>query len=266
MADAFRREREVAERAARAAGALILDRLGAAGAVQFKSSVVDPVTATDRDSQALITGQLRAAFPGDRVLGEEGDVRATAAGPGRLWIVDPLDGTVNFMHGYPVFAVSIALYCEGAVQVGALYDPTRDEMFGATRGCGATLNGRPLAVSETSELIAAMAATGFPYNLAARREVMPLFGRVVERTQAVRRDGSAALNLAYVACGRFDAYWERWIQPWDVAAAALFVEEAGGRLTRYDSSAFDVWGGEVVATNGKLHDALLDVITSAGTG
>lgn len=263
MADAFQREREAAERAAREAGALILDRLGAAGQVQFKSSVVDPVTAADRHSQALIAERLLGAFPGDMLLGEEGDARTTASSGGRLWIVDPIDGTVNFLHGYPVFAVSIALYCDGAVQAGVLYDPSRDEMFVATRGEGATLNGRTLAVSQTGELIAAMVATGFPYDLTARRDVLPLFGRVVERTQAVRRDGSAALNLAYVACGRFDAYWERDVQPWDVASAALFVEEAGGRLSGYDGGPFDLWAGEVVASNGLVHDAMLDLIASA---
>ena len=263
MASVFQRELEVAEQAARAAGALILDRLGATGPVQFKSSVIDPVTAADRDSQALIAERLLSAFPGDRLLGEEGDARATAAGPGRLWIVDPIDGTVNFLHGYPVFAVSIALHCDGAVQAGVLYDPTRDEMFSATRGGGATLNGRPLAISGTSELIAAMVATGFPYDLEARRRSLPLFGAIVERTQAVRRDGSAALNLAYVACGRFDAYWERGIQPWDVAASSLFLTEAGGRLTGYDGGPFDLWGGDVVASNGELHDALLAIIASA---
>lgn len=241
---------------------MIVARLGATGQVQFKSSVVDPVTETDRDSQALITELLLATFPEDRLLAEEGDARANADAPGRLWIIDPLDGTVNFLHGYPVFAVSIAFACDGVVQVGILYDPNRDEMFAATRGQGATLNGRPLAVSRTGELIAAMVATGFPYDLAARRDVLPLFDRIVEQTQAVRRDGSAALNLAYVAAGRFDAYWECGIQAWDIAAAALFVEEAGGRLTDYDGGPFDLWSNRVVATNGRVHDELLDVIAS----
>lgn len=262
MADAYQRERGIAEQAARAAGALILGRLGTAGQVQFKSSVVDPVTAADRDSQTLIAERLLGAFPDDQLLGEEGDAGATAAGSGRLWIVDPIDGTVNFVHGYPVFAVSVALYANEAVQVGVLYDPTRDEMFAATRGTGATLNGRPIAISETGELIAAMVATGFPYDLAARREVLPLFGAIVERTQAVRRDGSAALNLAYVACGRFDAYWEQDVQPWDIAAAALLLEEAGGRLSGYDGSPFDLWAHKIVASNGRIHDALLDLIAS----
>ena len=262
MADTYQREREIAEQAAREAGALILERLGAAGQVQYKSSVVDPVTAADRDSQALITERLLGAFPADLLLGEEGDARTPAGGSGRLWIVDPIDGTVNFLHGYPVFAVSIALYDADAVRVGVLYDPSRDEMFSAIRGQGATLNGTRLAVSDTRELIASMVATGFPYDLAARRDTLPLFGRVIERTQAVRRDGSAALNLAYVACGRFDAYWERAVQPWDLAAAALLVEEAAGRLSDYDGQAFDLWGGEVVASNGHVHDAMLELIAS----
>ncbi|HCG30342.1 MAG TPA: inositol monophosphatase family protein [Thermomicrobiales bacterium] len=258
----WQRERDIASQAAREAGALLLDRLGAAGQVEFKSSVVDPVTAADRDSQALIADRLLTAFPDDLLLGEEDDARDTVAGDGRLWIVDPLDGTVNFVHGYPVFAVSIALYADGAVQVGVLYDPGRDEMFVATRGGGATLNGRPIAVSDTPTLIAAMVATGFPYDLEERRAVLPLFDTLVQRTQAVRRDGSAALNLAYVACGRFDAYWERNVQPWDIAAAELFLEEAGGRLTGYDGDAFSLWAGEVVASNGCIHDALLAVIAS----
>jgi len=256
----LQRELEVASAAATEAGVLLLSRLGDFGKVEFKSSLVDPVTSADRDSQALVTKQLHAAFPDDDIFGEESESHERPSDAHRTWIIDPLDGTVNFMHGYPTFAVSIALYAEGRSQLGVLYDPTRGELFHAINGHGAFLNNEPIRVSTASSLIAAMVASGFPYDLEARRKVMPLFHWMVQRTQAVRRGGSAALDLAYVACGRFDAYWENNIQSWDVAAAALLVQEAGGRLTRYDGAPFDIWAGEVLASNGLIHDAMLQGI------
>lgn len=264
MADhRFQHELEIATATAREAGALLLSRLGDFGKVEFKSSLVDPVTSADRDCQALIIRQLHAAFPDDDVFGEESESHERPANDRRAWIIDPLDGTVNFLHGYPTFAVSIALYAEGRSQLGVIYDPSRDELFHAIEGHGAFLNGVPIRVSAVSTLIAAMVATGFPYDLDARRTVMPLFGWMVQQTQAVRRGGSAALDLAYVACGRFDAYWETNLQSWDVAAAALLVQEAGGTLSRYDGAPFDIWTGEVLASNGVIHNAMLQGIREA---
>jgi myo-inositol-1(or 4)-monophosphatase len=196
--------------------------------------------------------------PGAAILSEE----AGATGPegGARWIVDPLDGTVNFLHAYPVFAVSIALQVAGETQVGVVYDPMRDEVFAARRGQPATLNDEPMTVSNTSDLIHSMVTTGFAYDLNERMEAIPLFARFVEHTQAVRRDGSAALNLVYVACGRFDGYWELPIAPWDVAAGALILQEAGGLLSGYAGQPFDPFAREIVASNGVLHPHLLRVI------
>lgn len=256
----YARELEIAISAARDAGLLLRERLGNVRQVRFKSSEVDPVTEADRASEALITERLLGAFPDDRILGEEGTGVGLNLGAERLWIVDPLDGTVNFLHGYPVFAVSIALSIGGTVQLGVVYDPMRDELFTTTRGHGALLNGEPVAISGTDQLIRAMLVSGFSYDLDERRANLPLWSCFVELAQAVRRDGSAALNLAYVACGRFDGYWESPIAPWDVAAAALLLEEAGGLLSRYDGSPFDPFAREIVATNGLLHAELLRVI------
>ncbi|MCO5175874.1 MAG: inositol monophosphatase [Thermomicrobiales bacterium] len=266
MADHYlQHELEIATATAREAGALLLSRLGEVGKVEFKSSLVDPVTSADRDSQALVTKQLHDAFPDDDIFGEESESHERPTDTRRAWIIDPLDGTVNFLHGYPTFAVSIALYAEGRSQLGLLYDPSRDELFHAIDGHGAYLNGAPIHVSNTSTLIAAMVASGFPYDLDARRKVMPLFNWMVQETQGARRGGSAALDLAYVACGRFDAYWEGNLQAWDVAAAALLVQEAGGRLSRYDGAPFDIWAGEVLASNRLIHDAMLHGICQANT-
>ena len=253
-------ELEIAIGAARDAGALLRERLGKVRQVRFKSSEVDPVTEADRASEALLAERLLGAFPDDRILGEEGTGVGLNLDAKRLWIVDPLDGTVNFLHGYPIFAVSIALAVNGTTMLGVVYDPMREELFHAVRGHGARLNNEPIAISGYDDLIRAMLVSGFSYDLDERRANMPLWSRFVDEAQAVRRDGSAALNLAYVACGRFDGYWESPIAPWDVAAAALLLEEAGGLLSRYDGSPFDPFGREIVASNGLLHAELLRVI------
>jgi myo-inositol-1(or 4)-monophosphatase len=293
----YRRELEVASAAAREAGALLCAHFGRVRHVHYKG-LIDPVTEADRASEALIASRLLAAFPGDRLLGEEGsgephpptpsplrrggamdDARSflsfspslhRGGGRGvgsqgsRLWIVDPLDGTVNFLHGYPVFCVSIALRVGDSTEVGVVYDPLRDELFAGLRGGGARLNGAPIAVSDTAGLIRAMLCTGFPYDLERRTENLALFGRFVELTQAVRRDGAAALDLVYVACGRYDGYWERDVSAWDVAAAALITAEAGGIVTGYSGAPHDPFAREVVASNGLLHAAMLDVIAATG--
>jgi myo-inositol-1(or 4)-monophosphatase len=253
-------ELDLAIATAREAGALLRERVGHVRQVRFKSSAVDPVTEADKASEVLIAGRILATYPDDRILGEEGSAAETNLGSERLWIVDPLDGTVNFLHEYPVFAVSIALQVDGETQVGVVYDPMRDELFAAQRGQPSTLNGEPITVSDTSELIQSMLTTGFAYDLTERMAAIPLFARFVELTQAVRRDGSAALNVAYVACGRFDGYWEMPIAPWDVAAGALILQEAGGLLSGYTGQPFDPFAREIVASNGVLHPHLLRVI------
>ncbi len=263
--------RELAIETARDAGALLRERLTQPRNVQFKGTV-DLVTDADQASEALIAQRIRDAFPGHRLIGEEG---ARGAGPGpdtpegsvgtddpsRFgWVVDPLDGTTNYAHGYPHFAVSIGLECEGAVILGVVYDPMRDELFVAERGGGATLNGALIAVSSQDELLRSLLATGFPYDLTQRQESDDIWLALNRACQGVRRDGSAALNLCYVACGRVDAFWERPLQPWDMAAGAIIIEEAGGVVTNYRGGNWDPYQREVVASNGSLHATMLGAI------
>ena len=175
------------------------------------------------------------------------------------WIVDPLDGTTNYAHGYPCFCVSMGLEHKGRLELGVIYDPVRDELFTAERGQGAALNGR-LQVSQTRALNSALLCTGFPYDVRERSEFARHFTNFIMNAQAVRRDGSAALDLAYVACGRFDGFWEEGLHPWDVAAGVLMIEEAGGRVTHYDGAAFDIYGAPILASNGLVHEQMMRVL------
>ena len=247
------------------AGDLIRRNFGAAGQVDYKGAV-NPVTETDRAAEAIIVSRLRAAFPQHRLHGEEsGGSQGHAerlAIPEPIWLVDPLDGTNNFAHGFPHCGVSIGLLAGGLIQVGVVYDPLRDEMFWARRGEGAYCNGAEIHVSAVEPLSAAFLATGFPYS---RRVAADNNSRVLDsflrRSQGVRRAGSAALDLAYVACGRFDGFWEPGLSPWDVAAGLLLVEEAGGRFSNFPGGHDRVIAeGEVVVSNGKIHDDMLVVL------
>src|SRR5205814_4841405 len=199
-------------------------------------------------------------FPDHQILAEElGGAAAAPAGP--CWVFDPIDGTSNYAHGLPIFCASLALEIDGIAEVAAVYDPTRRELFTAERGGGAYLNGRPLRVSSATRLVDAMLVTGFPYDVHSRiEEIVGLFARFVGRARAVRRLGSAAIDLCYIAAGRMDGFWERDLKPWDIAAGALIVAEAGGRITNMDGSAFASRGRDVLATNGPLHGAMLEVI------
>lgn len=244
--------------AARRAGALLRDRLGTVLQVRHKG-VVDLVTDVDDESERLVRGMIQAAFPSHSILGEEGG--ATVGGDARFrWIVDPLDGTTNYAHGFPFFCVSIGLEVEGELGLGVVYDPTRDELFLGRRGQGATLNDRPLAVSPEPELGQALLATGFPYDRRLLPRALAGFEWMSLQSRAVRRAGSAALDLCYVACGRFDGYWEYEVMPWDMAAGALLVQEAGGRVTMVDGSPFSVECGEVLASNGALHAVMVEAL------
>lgn len=251
---------EIAVTTARDAGAILRDKLGQV-TIHYKG-VVDLVTDADRASETLVGERLSAAFPDHRLFGEEGIAKINGAGDDAeyAWIVDPLDGTTNYAHGYPHFGVSIALAHRGHVVVGVVYDPMRDELFVAERGKGATLNGRPIRVSGTTELIRSLLATGFSYDLAERGQQLEIWGEMQSQTQGIRRDGAAALNLSYVAAGRIDAFWEDPLMPWDMAAGALLVEEAGGIVTDYRGGAFDVFGQGVTAGNPFLHPLVLDVV------
>ena len=227
-----------------------------------KKGVIDLVTQVDLEVERWFRGMIEERFPSHAVLAEELADRAGApARPRHCWVFDPLDGTVNYAHGLPIFCASLALEVDGAPVVAAVYDPLREELFTAERGAGARLNGAPLRVSTTPALVDAMLCTGFPYDVHETvDEVIGLFGAFVAEARAVRRLGSAALDLCYLAAGRFDGFWEQRLHPWDMAAGALLVTEAGGRVSTMAGAPFDSREGSIVATNGLLHDAMLATI------
>jgi myo-inositol-1(or 4)-monophosphatase len=246
---------------AREAGALLLDHFHKKLKIEYKGEA-DLVTAADRASEALIRQRIREQFPSHDVLGEEQGLNDQ--GSDYRWYVDPLDGTTNFAHGYPVFCVSLALECRNlehsssAVRIAAVvYDPTRDELFSAEQGRGAHLNGKPIRVSNTTQLKECLVATGFPSHKRHKNPNIYFYHQITLRTHGVRRAGSAALDLCTVACGRFDGFWEFNLNPWDTAAGVLIVEEAGGKVSRFDGSPFQLDSRETVASNGLVHDALL---------
>jgi myo-inositol-1(or 4)-monophosphatase len=247
--------------AARDAGQILAERFGRAIQITHKGDI-DIVTEADVASERLITERIRSYYPRHAILAEESG--ATLAINDQQsefrWIIDPLDGTTNYAHGYPCFCVSIALEHKGRIEVGVIYDPTRDEMYAAERGAGATLNGRSIRVSEVDDLNRAMLCTGFPYDVRERGDFARHFSNFIMHAQAVRRDGSAALDLAYVACGKFDGFWEEGLNPWDVAAGVLLIEEAGGRVSRYDGSAFDIYTPPIMTSNGLIHEAMMRVL------
>lgn len=261
--------RTAAEEMARGAGAILMRYFGGSFEISYKGAQ-DLVTPADRESEAFLASEIARRFPDHALLAEEGGGRGPAAR--YRWLVDPLDGTTNFAHGYPFFTVSLALEealpgreaqpgRRGPVVAAAVYDPTRDECFTAAAGGGARLNGRPIRVSAAETLERSLAVTGFPYDL--RRdpeESVRYFTALLPLTEAVRRDGSAALNLSYLACGRFDAFWEIKLHAWDTAAGALLVEEAGGKVTDFRGGPFDPFGIECAATNGRVHAELLEVL------
>ena len=239
----------------REAGALLMTYFRQRIGYEYKGDV-DLVTEADRASEIFLTGRLRAAWPEFGVLGEEG-TRSDMAADYR-WLVDPLDGTTNFAHGYPVFCVSIALVHGEELLAGFLYDPTRDEFFSAERGAGARLNGESLHVSKTQRLSESLLGTGFPSHKRHKNPNIHFYHQLTLRSHGLRRAGSAALDLACVAAGRYDGFWEFNLNPWDTAAGVLLVEEAGGTVTRFDGSAFRLKSDEVVASNGIIHQELMD--------
>jgi myo-inositol-1(or 4)-monophosphatase len=246
----------VAVATAREAGRLLLSRVGLPLETSEKSARGDLVTASDRASEALIVGRLREAFPRSAILGEEGG--ASAGSSDERWIVDPLDGTTNYAHGYPLYCVSIAYERAGAVRAAAIYAPALDELYAAELGHGATCNGEKIAVSGIDSVAESLVCTGF---VPARYERNGAnFARLSGLAQAVRRDGSAALDLAFVAAGRFEAFWEFDLKAWDVAAGALIVREAGGRATATDGSPLDLDGGSILASNGRVHAEMVTAL------
>jgi myo-inositol-1(or 4)-monophosphatase len=243
---------------AREAGALLMQYFQQGLKIEYKGDA-DLVTAADRASEALIRERVSKQFPSHDVMGEEQGLKDR--GSEYRWYVDPLDGTTNFAHGYPVFAVSMALEHrsrdEEARIAGVVYDPTRDELFTVEKGKGALRNGKPIHVSKAAQLKECLLATGFPSHKRHKNPNIFFYHQITLKTHGVRRAGAAALDLCNVACGRFDGFWEFNLNPWDTAAGVLLVEEAGGRVTRFDGSAFELNSRETLASNGLVHDALL---------
>jgi myo-inositol-1(or 4)-monophosphatase len=255
------RELDFARRLVVRAGDFIKSRRSGRRSITFKDAHrSNLVTDMDRASEDLIVSAIRKEYPDHSIVAEEGGESGNS--PFR-WYIDPIDGTTNFAHGVPIFCASVALEVAGEAQVAAVYDPTRRELFTAERGCGAQLNGRPIHVSAAERLVDAVLVTGFPYDVHDRvDEIVGLFGAFVGRARAVRRLGSAAIDLCYVAAGRLDGFWESDLKPWDIAGGSLIVSEAGGRVTAMDGSPFTSRTREVLATNHRLHDQMLDVVAS----
>jgi myo-inositol-1(or 4)-monophosphatase len=248
-----------AQNAAHQAGALLKDNWLKAKTIEVKTDIVDLVTNVDKASDALITQLLRTQFPTHQIIAEESAISGQPSD--YRWYIDPIDGTTNFAHSFPHFAVSIALAYQTQMIIGVVYDPLRDELFCAARGDGATLNGRPIRVSPTPQLDQSLVLTGFPYDRRKRSEYyLRFYQAFMLRTQGVRRCGSAALDLCYVASGRADAFWEWRLHPWDTAAGSLIVEEAGGKMSDFSGQLFDIAGEQTLASNGQVHAEMVEVL------
>lgn len=247
---------DIATEAALAAGAVLQKYWGNLESVKEKGRPGDLITEADAAAETVVLEILNRHFPDHQILAEESGKQGNQTSQ-YLWAIDPLDGTTNYAHQYPFFATSVGLLVDGIPQVGVIFDPFRQELFRAAKGLGATRNRQPIHVSTTSTLANSLLVTGFAYD---RRETKDNnyaeFCHLTHLTQGVRRAGAASLDLAYVACGRLDGYWERGLSPWDITAGVVLVEEAGGKVTAYDQRPFDLYTGRILATNGNLHHAL----------
>ena len=251
---------QVAVRAARAGGSILQRRMAGLRRSQFsKKGKYDWVTEVDKESERAILRVLRRSFPGHSIKAEES--APTVAAQERQWLIDPLDGTVNYMHRFPMFCVSIAFMDRGRLEAGVVYDPMREELFTARRGRGAFLNGRRIRVTSCSSFDESLLATGFPFRAKSKMDLyIGSFRKVFLKTGSIRRAGSAALDLAYVACGRMDGFWEMALQPWDMAAGALLIREAGGRVTDFFGEADYLERGHVLAGNRPIHRKMLRLL------
>jgi myo-inositol-1(or 4)-monophosphatase len=250
-----------AEEIARGAGEILKRNYGLAQTIHFKGEI-NLVTDVDRESEAYLIGKIREAYPDHGVLSEESP-ELPSPSPYR-WIIDPLDGTTNYAHGYPCFCVSVAVEREGEVVAGAVYDPLLDESFTAVRGEGGFRNGKSVSVSKTRDLRKSLLATGFAYDVKTSADNnFDYFRAFVLTGQAIRRDGSAALDLCYLACGRFDGFWELKLKPWDTAAALLVLHEAGGVSSRLDGGPYDIHQPDLLASNGLIHRQMVEVLGRA---
>jgi myo-inositol-1(or 4)-monophosphatase len=255
--------RRIAVEVAREAGRVLMEGWGTRPAIGFKHEDINLVTEFDKRSEALIVDRLARAFPGDRIVAEEGTSVSGAAGAARVWYVDPLDGTTNFAHGFPLFSVSLGLCVERHPVLGVVEAPAMGWSFAGGAAAGAsTLNGQPITPSRVDRLAGALLVTGFPYTRNPVQTNLPEWEAFTAAAQGTRRLGSAALDLCFVACGWLDGYWERALHPWDLVAGAAVVEGAGGRATDLDGCAFDGETGRVLATNGRIHDEMMSVLES----
>ena len=242
----------------RAAGDILKYYAGREKLVEYKGQA-NLVTIADKKSEELIISGILSRYPQHSILAEESGV--TQPGAPIKWIIDPVDGTTNYAHGYPFYCVSIAVEENGEVICGCVYDPIRDEIFSAARGAGAFCNGERLQVSEADRLSKSLLITGFPYNFRERiQTVIEQFQKFLVASQAVRRGGSAALDLCYVAAGRLDGFWELYLQPWDTAAGRIILEEAGGRVTDFNGQRFNIYEKEILASNGHIHQEMLAIL------
>lgn len=251
---------ENAKDLAYAAGKILRDKLDEDFNVEYKGEI-DLVTDADKAAEHLLVSAITKAFPQHAILAEEGGKLGNADSD-YLWVIDPLDGTTNFAHGVPYFSVSIALLEQSKPIIGVVYNPISDEMFAAEQGYGAWLNDRQIRVSKTDSLQKSLLCTGFPYDMHQPNNNIDNFSRLVTKTQGVLRLGSAALDLCYVACGRIDGFWEMDLKPWDMAAGALIVHEAGGLVTGISQPEFEIAKGEILVSNGLIHQAMLEQLTA----
>lgn len=246
--------------AAKSAGLLLKRNIGRRHTIEFKG-VIDVVTEMDIKAEDMIMKTIKARFPEHGILTEESFEQKS--GSGYRWIIDPLDGTTNYSHGFPIFCVSIALEREGEIILGVVFNPMLNELFTAEKGKGAYLNSKKIRVSGISELTKSLLATGFPYDVRTSQDNnISHFANFAVRVQAIRRAGSAALDMCYVACGRFDGFWELKLKPWDTAAAMLIIKEAGGIVTDFKGSAFSLYSGETLASNGLVHDEMIEILNA----
>ena len=254
---------KIAVRAARASGEIQRKGFGRRHSIRFKGAI-NLVTEVDHSCEEKIQRIISREFPDHDFLMEESG--AWKRPSEYKWIIDPLDGTTNYAHGYPLFCTSIGLEHQGKMVLGVVYEPNRDELFVGVKGRGAALNGRKIRVSKTSILRRAFLATGFAYNVQTVRDNnLDHFSDFILNAQAVRRDGVAAMDLCYVACGRYDGFWELDLRPWDTAAASLILREAGGRISSFEGGPFDLYGREIVASNGVLHRSMIKVLHKRGS-
>ena len=251
--------KELAIKAAKEAGDILKENLGKIKRIDYKGRV-SLVTDIDRKAEERIIGIIKERYPSHDILTEESRIKER--GNQYKWIIDPLDGTTNYVHGYPRYCISIALEKDGGVVLGVVYDPVPEELFLAEKGKGATLNERRISVSKIDKLDKGLLATGFPYDRREKAdEYLKIYREFMVNAQGVRRDGAAALNLCYTANGRFDGFWEEQLAPWDVAAGSLIVIEAGGRVTDFKGNRLDIYGKEILASNGRIHREMEEIIT-----